>query len=360
MQTIYSSKKDISLATPAQNNPNSVLIVTSEGLIANHFLYVHQNNRNEWSSTPIKIYAKQGNETIKELNWTESTETVNLLYSTQKLSQGTITSNAYWDTISLKKPDLNNKGDKLDFIDSDSGEILSNPRYLHLKMEQNTPSIFFSAEGNRIPGERGANVYKASLVNNQWIASRLSTTRSPALQSYSVNSSLYWLTFNGKKYEMAASTMEPSIVNKSKTLTISDWKNAFTHTTNHLLGSLMLLFSFIVCMILPIVFYFICNLIFTNQIDRGEAKWIEPIIIGLFMATELVILNMILGASFTDAPFYLTFTGNMFVYPIFYALLAYLLLRFTRDEELEILPAFFYFSAVQSLFITFTFGPYLY
>jgi hypothetical protein len=360
VQSVYTSKDEVTTASTDQNDPYSLIIVTSLGQISNPFLYVHKNESNDWTSTTIKTYSKLGNEFIKELRWTVTNGTINLLYSVQRLSQGLITNNAYWDKISLQNPALNNKGEKLDFIDMVSGETLSNPRYLQLKMEQNNPLILFSAEGNRIPGERGANVYKSSLSKDQWVATRLSTTKDPALQSYSINSSLYWLTFNGEEYRLAASTSEPSIVKDSKSLTATDWKNAFTHTTNHLVGSIMLLFSFIACLVLPIVFYFICNLIFTNEIDRGGAKWIEPIIMVLFVATQLIIFNVILSTTFPDAPSYLVFSGSLFIYPIAYALLAYLLLRLTRDEDFEILPSFFYFAVVQSIFIAFTFGPYIF
>jgi hypothetical protein len=301
-----------------------------------------------------------GSERLEEVCFTRENENVYIVYGTYSLAQGIKAYRAYEMKLSLNNLSTIGNGNEIQFYDERFARKLLNPRYLEISVNKGQVTVLFTASGPSSSRSEEVNVYEAKKVDNQWIASRRSTTHDVSLEPFWLTKeTILWLGFSGKDYKLYAASTDLKVINDSQKINRTDWEHALSNMIMSLFGSTMTLIFMLFWFILPSAFYLVMYY-FNDRFIEHHSQRAAFIMIILYIISQLILFTKGLSmASYYYAPTYLSFPGSLIILPLLMAVLTWFIWRTVEDEEWGIIGNFAYFAVVNALLIMFSLGPYI-
>jgi hypothetical protein len=322
------------------------------------FTFFQMTNHN-WSSYPLYQY-DTNLDTYSGLDYLEDDGTVHLIYTTSSRKGGgnLIIKNFYSSIVFESANPSDVKFSELKIINSTTNSRFGNIKGFHIAKVDGKVMLLFGAEGV-LNGENAVNIFMAENNNENWIATRISTTYQSSSEPTYVNDQLItWLDFHAseKNYHIMGASTNHHAVSSSQDLTKQDHLLALSGTLLSLSGALIfLLVSFL--SVLPSAAVIIGMNVF-NIYNKARAKWIG---IGIYFVTQLIFIQRFFDSStIQDGPFFINFAHSQFVLPIVSGIITLILYYLVRNpdwsEEVEIT----YVVSLHLFMMVIMVGPYVF
>lgn len=355
---IYSAKEKLSELT-GHAESNSFIATVGEKVQMEAFYL--QEKKGQYKAHSIIQYSKTPTDKIYNFRFAESKDHVHFLYTLYSSKQGTKSFKTFYGAApsdQLTALSFNT----VHFIESDLGYEMENPMYQQLNIENNQPVVLFSATGPISAKKEAGNIYKATLNNKEWEASRISTTDNFSVYPlYIDEQTIAWLKAESlSDYRVFLASQDPDIKKESQSIGKQDVYNATFDALAASVVSLIAMTSAFIWVVPPVLFLGILYFVRIDVIEQ-EKPWAKWISIALFIFTQLYVIQSLFNSTFyTLAPEYLTFSGSSLIVPVIVSAIALYVMQLAKNKDWGLFAQVSYFIGVTVLFELFVVGTYVY
>jgi hypothetical protein len=355
---IYSGKEKVA---ELSGNPDSGSFITAIGEKVEMEAFFLQEKDGEYKAHSITKYSKTPTDKIYNFRFADDGDNVHILYTFYSSKQGAKSFKTYYSSAPVDQlQELSFKNVKIK--DKSVGYELENPTYVNLSLENNQPTILFSARGSISAKKDAGNIYSAILNKDVWEATRISTT--PDFSIYPLKAddqTIFWLKAESvKDYKLFAASQDPSIIKASQSIGKQDIYNAAFDAFAASIVSFIAMTNAFIWIVPPILFLGILYIVKIDVIEE-ERSWVKWMSIVLFVITQLYVIQSLFNNRFyTLAPEYLTFDGSSLVIPIIVSTVALYIMQAVKNKEWGLFAQVSYFIAITVLFQIFVVGTYVY
>ncbi|KZE63817.1 hypothetical protein AWM68_11925 [Fictibacillus phosphorivorans] len=355
---IYSAKEKLSELT-GHSESNSFIATVGEKVQMEAFYL--QEKEGQYKAHSIIQYNKTPTDKIYNFRFAESKDQVHFLYTLYSSKQGTKSFKTYYGAApsdQLTALSFNT----VHFIESDLGYEMENPMYQQLNIENNQPVVLFSAKGPISAKKEAGNIYKATLKNKEWEASRISTTDNFSVYPlYIDEQTIGWLKAESvSDYRVFIASQDSDIKKESQSIGKQDVYNATFDALAASVVSLIAMTSAFIWVVPPVLFLGILYFVRIDVIEQ-EKPWAKWISIGLFIFTQLYVIQSLFNSTFYSlAPKYLTFSGSSLIVPVIVSAVALYVMQLAKNKDWGLFAQVSYFIGVTVLFELFIVGTYVY
>ncbi|MDM5314609.1 hypothetical protein QUF49_01320 [Fictibacillus sp. b24] len=355
---IYSAKEKLSELT-GHSESNSFIATVGEKVQMEVFYL--QEKDDQYKANSIIQYSKTPNDKIYNFRFAESDSKVYFIYTFYSSKQGTKSFKTFYGEASSDQfTALSFKA--VNFIESELGYEMKNPMYQQLNIENNQPIILFSATGPISAKKEAGNIYKATLNNKDWKATRISTTDKISVYPFYIDEqTIAWIKAETvSDYRVFLASQNPEIKKESQSINKQDVYNATFDALAASVVSFIAMTNAFIWVVPPILFLGILYFVRIDVIEQEEpwAKWVS---IALFILTQLYVIQSLFNSTFyTIAPKYLTFSGSSLIVPVIVSAVALYVMQLAKDKDWGLFAQVSYFIGVTVLFELFIVGTYVY
>jgi hypothetical protein len=355
---IFSAKEKVAELT-ANPESTSFIAVVGEKVEMEAFYLTEKSGQYE----PISIlkYSKTPTDKIYNFRFAEAGDDVHILYTFYSSKQGTKSFKTFYSSAPMNQlKDLSFTS--VNFKDVSEGYEIENPTYLNLNIEDNAPTILFSARGAISTKKDAGNIYRASLKNDTWEATRISTTNDFSIYPVKADDqTVFWLKAESvQDYQVHAASQDPAIMKNSQSISKQDVYNASFDAFAASIVSFIAMTNAFVWIVPTILFLGILYVVRIDVIEE-EKPWVKWVSIALFVLTQLYVIQSLFNNRFyTLAPEYLTFDGSSLVVPIIVSIVALYVMQAVKNKDWGLFAQVSYFIGITVLFQLFIVGTYVY
>jgi hypothetical protein len=357
-QLIFSAKEKVVELT---GNPESASFIAAVGEKVQMEAFFLTEKGGKYEANSLLQYSKTPTDKIYNFKFAEAGDTVHILYTFYSSKQGTKSFKTFYSSAPVDQlKDLSFKS--VNFKDPSLGYDIENPTYLNLDIEDNKPFILFSARGPISTKKDAGNIYSASLKDNGWEATRISTTQDFSIYPVKADDqTVFWLKAESvQDYQVHAASQDPVIMKSSQSIGKQDVYNATFDAFAASIVSFIAMTNAFVWIVPPILFLGILYVVKIDAIEE-ERPWVKWISIALFVLTQLYVIQSLFNNRFyTIAPEYLTFNGSSLVLPIIVSIVAFYIMQAVKNKDWGLFAQVSYFIGITVLFQLFVVGTYVY
>lgn len=254
---------------------------------------------------------------------------------------------------------------KLTFQDPAGEKNLNEVSDVDLKFSNGKPTILFHANGltqTQFNDSTTFNIYTAEISDDGTTKTkRRSNTPDISTNPQWMNEeTIAWLDLDGDGHKIKISTADIATISPLIKTTQHDWLQALGKTFGMITTSFFAIAFSIIWFIWPILFV-VFMYMFRNRIADRDPIWYFYTGIGLYVIAAVIWKDrFFVDNIYTNAPYYLTFTGSSYVYMILFAIIAFWLTIHTKKtNDWGGTVRIMYFVGIHILLLTIFFGPYI-
>jgi hypothetical protein len=355
---IFSAKEKVVELT---GNPDSSSFIAAVGEKVEMEAFFLTEKSGKYEPISLLKYSKTPTDKIYNFKFAEDGDDVHILYTFYSSKQGTKSFKTFYSSAPIGQ--LNDLSfTSVNFKDAYEGYDIENPTYLNMNIEDNVPTILFSARGAISTKKDAGNIYRASLKDDNWEAARISTTKDFSIYPVKADEkTVFWLKAESvQDYQVHAASQDPAIMKSSQSIGKEDIYNASFDAFAASIVSFIAMTNAFVWIVPPILFLGILYVVRIDVIEE-EKPWVKWVSIALFVLTQLYVIQSLFNNRFyTLAPEYLTFDGSSLVVPIIVSIVALYVMQAVKNKDWGLFAQVSYFIGITVLFQLFIVGTYVY
>ncbi len=357
-QLIFSAKEKL---TELSGYPESNSFIATVGEKVEMEAFYLQEKEGKYQAHSIIQYSKTPTDKIYNFRFAEAESQVHFIYTFYSSKQGVKSFKTFYGSApsdQLKALSFNT----IHFKESELGYDMENPMYQQLSIENNQPVILFTATGPISAKKEAGNIYKATLNNKDWFASRISTTDKYSVYPlYIDEQTVAWLKAESvSDFRVFIASQNPEIKKESQSISKQDVYNAAFDALTASVVSFIAMTNAFIWVVPPVLFLGILYIVRIDIIEQ-EKPWAKWVSIALFILTQLYVIQSLFNSTFyTLAPKYLTFSGSSLIVPVLVSALALYVMQVAKDKDWGLFAQVSYFIGVTVLFELFIVGTYVY
>lgn len=329
-------------------------------------LYYFKKEGHAYHSYLLTKISAGPNNTLGGFHFTSENGVITLLYANISFTNGT-SRNYYLAHINenkLSQGHIKVNPKRVEVYKKTNSDLITTPKNVDLQMVKGKLQLIFTAEGVLSYHKETPIVYTAYQSGDKWLAVQHSTN-TLSDQPLWVNENLItWLGYDEENgtYQVMASSQNQEAIDKSLDVKSSDINQAISNALIFLSINFLVVFLGFVYALPAFVFYLVMYIAKTTAVENGSpfVKWGALVIFFLGQAAFLVTFLSPKLINTTDLPVYMGFPGSLYLYAILIAGFTWLVTRWLKNEDWELLTEVGYFVAVDTLILTFLFGAYTY